>query len=163
VFLKNDLALLEMSLVQFAMSEAMKSGFEILTTPDMVKVCFCFCFCCCCFCECCFFYSLCRNLCCMLVDFVRGTTRFHSFSTLFLNEFFKRSDTNNQIYKLANNPFALVGTSEAAIAGMNANTILRNLPHKYCGYSHCFRREVLFLVVVCCFVVCCFFSFQLCI
>lgn len=37
MFLKRDLALLEMALVQLALNRAMRSGFEVMTTPDLVK------------------------------------------------------------------------------------------------------------------------------
>jgi seryl-tRNA synthetase len=52
-------------------------------------------------------------------------------------------DTEQQIYRLADDPLYLVGTSEVALASMHADEILDagRLPLRYVGYSPCFRRE----------------------
>jgi len=52
-------------------------------------------------------------------------------------------DTEQQIYRLADDPLYLVGTSEVALASLHAGEILdgARLPLRYAGYSACFRRE----------------------
>src|SRR5215218_2188173 len=52
-------------------------------------------------------------------------------------------DTEQQIYRLADDPLYLVGTSEVALASLHAGEILDGdrLPLRYAGFSSCFRRE----------------------
>src|SRR4051812_18330164 len=50
-------------------------------------------------------------------------------------------DTEQQIYRLADDPLYLVGTSEVPLASLHAGEILEGLPLRYAGYSPCFRRE----------------------
>ena len=52
-------------------------------------------------------------------------------------------DTEQQIYRLANDDLYLVGTSEVALASIHADEILdaEKLPLRYAGFSPCFRRE----------------------
>jgi len=52
-------------------------------------------------------------------------------------------DTEQQIYRLADDDLYLVGTSEVALASLHAGEILDGeaLPLRYAGYSPCFRRE----------------------
>jgi seryl-tRNA synthetase len=52
-------------------------------------------------------------------------------------------DTEQQIYRLADDPLYLAGTSEVALASLHAGQILDGdaLPLRYAGYSMCFRRE----------------------
>jgi seryl-tRNA synthetase len=52
-------------------------------------------------------------------------------------------DTEQQIYRLADDDLYLVGTSEVALASMHAGEILdaAQLPAQYAGFSPCFRRE----------------------
>ena len=52
-------------------------------------------------------------------------------------------DTEQQIYRLADDALYLVGTSEVALASMHAGEILdgARLPLRYAGLSPCFRRE----------------------
>jgi seryl-tRNA synthetase len=52
-------------------------------------------------------------------------------------------DTEQQIYRLADDPLYLVGTSEVALASLHAGEILdaSALPVRYAGFSPCFRRE----------------------
>ena len=52
-------------------------------------------------------------------------------------------DTEQQIYRLADDPLYLTGTSEVALASMHADQILAAaaLPLRYAGFSPCFRRE----------------------
>jgi seryl-tRNA synthetase len=52
-------------------------------------------------------------------------------------------DTEQQIYRLADDDLYLVGTSEVALASLHADEILdgSDLPRRYAGFSTCFRRE----------------------
>jgi seryl-tRNA synthetase len=52
-------------------------------------------------------------------------------------------DTEQQIYRLADDPLFLVGTSEVALASLHAGEIIDGaaLPLRYAGSSPCFRRE----------------------
>ena len=52
-------------------------------------------------------------------------------------------DTEQQIYRLADDPLYLAGTSEVALASLHAGQILDAgaLPLRYAGFSPCFRRE----------------------
>ena len=52
-------------------------------------------------------------------------------------------DTEQQIYRLADDDLYLVGTSEVALASLHADEILDAdaLPRRYAGFSSCFRRE----------------------
>jgi seryl-tRNA synthetase len=52
-------------------------------------------------------------------------------------------DTEQQIYRLADNDLYLVGTSEVALASMHRDEILAadQMPLRYAGFSSCFRRE----------------------
>jgi seryl-tRNA synthetase len=52
-------------------------------------------------------------------------------------------DTEQQIYRLADDDLYLTGTSEVALAGLNAGDIIdaADLPLRHAGFSPCFRRE----------------------
>ena len=52
-------------------------------------------------------------------------------------------DTEQQIYRLADDDLYLAGTSEVPLASMHAGEILGpgTLPRRYAGFSSCFRRE----------------------
>jgi seryl-tRNA synthetase len=52
-------------------------------------------------------------------------------------------DTEQQIYRLADDALYLTGTSEVALASLHAGEILdgERLPLRYAGFSSCFRRE----------------------
>ena len=52
-------------------------------------------------------------------------------------------DTEQQLYRLADDELFLAGTSEVALASLHAGEILdaEALPLRYAGFSSCFRRE----------------------
>jgi seryl-tRNA synthetase len=50
-------------------------------------------------------------------------------------------DTEQQIYRLADDPLYLVGTSEVPLASLHAGQIMGEVPRRYAGLSPCFRRE----------------------
>ncbi len=99
-YLRGDLALLELSLVTFALRELANRGFEPVIPPVLVRE---------------------RAL----------------YGTGFL------PDTEQQIYRLADDDLFLVGTSEVALASLHQDEILdaEMLPLRYAGFSTCFRRE----------------------
>ncbi|MDQ4041751.1 MAG: serine--tRNA ligase, partial [Actinomycetota bacterium] len=52
-------------------------------------------------------------------------------------------DTEQQIYRLADDDLYLIGTSEVPLASLHAGEVLDEaaLPRRYAGFSTCFRRE----------------------
>jgi seryl-tRNA synthetase len=52
-------------------------------------------------------------------------------------------DTEQQIYRVAEDDLYLAGTSEVALASLHAGEILEGgeVPRRYAGFSSCFRRE----------------------
>jgi seryl-tRNA synthetase len=50
-------------------------------------------------------------------------------------------DTEQQIYRLADDPLYLTGTSEVPLASLHAGEIMDTVPRRYAGFSPCFRRE----------------------
>lgn len=48
-----------------------------------------------------------------------------------------------QTYTIENSDLGLIATAEVTLAGIHADDTLeeKNLPRRYAGYSHCFRRE----------------------
>jgi seryl-tRNA synthetase len=50
-------------------------------------------------------------------------------------------DTEQQIYRLADDPLFLAGTSEVALASLHSGEIVDSVPLRYAGFSPCFRRE----------------------
>ncbi|MDX6699611.1 MAG: seryl-tRNA synthetase [Solirubrobacteraceae bacterium] len=50
-------------------------------------------------------------------------------------------DTEQQIYRLADDELFLIGTSEVPLASLHAEEVLDEVPRRYAGFSTCFRRE----------------------
>jgi seryl-tRNA synthetase len=50
-------------------------------------------------------------------------------------------DTEQQIYRLADDDLYLIGTSEVPLASLHADEVLEEVPRRYAGFSTCFRRE----------------------
>jgi seryl-tRNA synthetase len=50
-------------------------------------------------------------------------------------------DTEQQIYRLADDALYLSGTSEVPLASLHAGEIMDAVPRRYAGFSPCFRRE----------------------
>jgi len=97
-YLRGDLVMLELALVQWALTKLRGHGFEPVIPPVLVRE---------------------QAL----------------YGTGFL------PDTEQQIYRLADDDLYLVGTSEVALASLHADEILTELPLRYAGVSSCFRRE----------------------
>ncbi len=99
-YLIGDLVMLELALVQYALTKLRGEGFEPVVPPVLVRE-----------------HAL--------------------YGTGFL------PDTEQQIYRLADDDLYLVGTSEVALASLHRDEILDReaLPKRYAGFSPCFRRE----------------------
>jgi seryl-tRNA synthetase len=99
-YLRGDLVMVELALVQWVLHKLRGHGFEPVVPPVLVRE-----------------------------EALYGTG--------FL------PDTEQQIYRLADDPLYLVGTSEVALASLHAGEILdaEALPRRYAGFSPCFRRE----------------------
>jgi seryl-tRNA synthetase len=99
-YLRGEVALLEVTLVSYAMRKLLGEGFEPVIPPVLVRE---------------------RAL----------------FGTGML------PDTEQQIYRLAEDELYLVGTSEVSLASLHQDEILSAdvLPLRYAGFSTCFRRE----------------------
>lgn len=56
---------------------------------------------------------------------------------------FQPRGKESQIYNLEDSDLSLIGTSEITVAGYHQNETIKNnqLPLKYAGFSHCFRKE----------------------
>jgi seryl-tRNA synthetase len=52
-------------------------------------------------------------------------------------------DTEQQLYRLADDELYLIGTSEVSLASLHADEVIdaERLPLRYAGFSSCFRRE----------------------
>lgn len=99
-YLKGDLVMLELAIVQFMFDKLGGYGFTPVIPPVLVRE---------------------RAL----------------YGTGFL------PDTEQQIYRLADDDLYLTGTSEVALASLHDGEILSeaDLPLRYAGFSPCFRRE----------------------
>jgi seryl-tRNA synthetase len=99
-YLRGELALLELTLVRWAMQKLHEEGFEPVIPPVLVRE-----------------------------HALYGTGML--------------PDTEQQIYRLADDDLYLAGTSEVALASLHAGEILdaEQLPRRYAGFSPCFRRE----------------------
>lgn len=115
-FLKDQGALLELALIQYAISTCMKRGFRLMFTPDMS-------------------YSSYIQAC--------GFNPRNGDSALpiYTVQQEEKDDARPESHKRA-----LVGTAEVAIAAHYADTIIdvtkQPLPIKVVAFSHCFRPEV---------------------
>lgn len=100
-YLKNEGALLELALINYALDILREEGFEILLTPDLAR------------------------------------------SSFYLGTGYLPKGDEAQTYEIADSDLGLIATAEVALAGYHADEVLdsKNLPKKYAGLSHCFRRE----------------------
>ncbi len=113
-YLKNDLVLLEQSLIRFALDELAKKGFTIISPPFMIKK-----------------------------DYYTGVTALGDFEdALYKIADPKEASDDKSLERITDEMF-LISTSEHAIASMHAGEVFssKDLPLKYAGISPCFRRE----------------------
>ncbi|KAL9582874.1 MAG: hypothetical protein Q9203_005309 [Teloschistes exilis] len=114
-FLKNEGALLEQALVQYALSVAMKHGFSMVTPPSMV-------------------YSHIAGACGFQPRDQGGEQQSYVIA---------QEQRRASLDQEGKPEMAMAGTAEILFAGMKANTTLeaRNLPLKVVGASRCYRAE----------------------
>lgn len=100
-YLKNEAALLELALINYAFDLLIKEGFTPFITPDLAKE--------------------------RVIDGIGFNPR----------------GPESQIYLLEDEDLGLIGTSEITLGGYHAGQVLEeaDLPIRYAGFSHCFRRE----------------------
>lgn len=100
-FLYNEGALLELSLVHFAMDLLRKEGFTPVITPDLAN------------------------------------------SRSYLGTGYLPQGNEAQTYEIKGEDLGLIATAEVTLAGKHTDEVIleENLPIKYIGYSHCFRKE----------------------
>lgn len=113
-YLKNDLVLLEQSLLRFALDFFIKKGFTPISPPFMLRK-----------------------------EYYKGVTALGDFEdALYKISDPKEISGNNEYEKLEGELF-LISTSEHPMAAMHSDDIFpaSKLPLKYIGISPCFRRE----------------------
>lgn len=113
-YLKNDLVLLEQSLLRFALDFFIKKGFTPISPPFMLRK-----------------------------EYYKGVTALGDFEdALYKISDPKEISGNNEYEKLEDELF-LISTSEHPMAAMHSNEVFpaSKLPLKYVGISPCFRRE----------------------
>lgn len=100
-YLKNEGAMLEIALINYAMQFLHARGFAPIITPDIAR------------------------------------------EKYYLGTGYLPKGEEAQTYKIEESDQGLIATAEVTLAGYHADEILdqKNLPKKYGGYSHCFRRE----------------------
>lgn len=100
-YFKNELALLEFALIQYAFNKLIGKGFTPFSTPDIA-----------------------RNFA------MKGTG-------------YNPRGNEDQIYEITGEDASLIATAEITLGGYLANKTIdaKDLPIKYVGFSHCFRKE----------------------
>jgi seryl-tRNA synthetase len=122
VVFKNDGALLELALVNYALSKAARSGFTPMLTPDLGKASIV---------EGCGFNPRDGS---SQIYMVQGDATSKSSSS---------SGSISSSADVSEHQLSLLGTSEIALAGQHADKLFSpsQLPLKYAAFSHCFRKE----------------------
>lgn len=121
--MKNDAVLLELALVQWALSRAVAAGFTPIAPPDLAQV------------------SLVEG--CGFNPRPTAVSGSSSSSGSGGTDASKSGFLPSQVYSVADSSLALIGTAEIPLAGLHAGQILdpAALPLQYVGISHCFRHE----------------------
>ncbi|KAL9595533.1 MAG: hypothetical protein Q9219_006390 [cf. Caloplaca sp. 3 TL-2023] len=116
-YLKNQAALLEQALIQYAISVALKHGFSAVSPPSIV-------------------YTHIANACGFHPRDQGGEQQTYAIEQ-------KEGDPLSTPGTVANPGKTLAGTAEIPFAGMKANTIMheRELPIQIVGASRCYRAE----------------------
>jgi len=113
-YLKGDIALLEQSLIRFAIDELIKKGYMLIAPPLMLKK-----------------------------EYYRGVTAFGDFEEMLYKAADpKEAEADSNIEHVSDELF-MIATSEHPMAAMYAGKVLsaKELPKKFVGISPCFRRE----------------------
>ncbi len=113
-FLKGDLALLEQSLIRFAIDELTKKGFTLISPPFMIKK-----------------------------KYFRGAAPLGVFEDALYRTTEANETKAKEGYEKMEEDLFLIGTAEHAMVAMYADTTFsgKDLPMRYVGISPCFRRE----------------------
>ncbi|KAL8767611.1 MAG: hypothetical protein Q9209_005941 [Squamulea sp. 1 TL-2023] len=116
-FLKNEGALLEQALIQYALSIATKHGFSVRSPPSIV-------------------YSHIASACGFHPRDQGGEQQSYTVSQL-------EHQRPNEVIHEGKPELSLAGTAEIPFAGMNANSVMKDaeLPLKIVGASRCYRAE----------------------
>ncbi|MGC8651657.1 MAG: serine--tRNA ligase [Candidatus Micrarchaeia archaeon] len=112
-YLKGDLALLQHSLMRFAIDELIKKGYELIDPPLLLKK-----------------------------QYYKGVTALGDFEEM-LYRVGEPVESKGKGIEHVDEDLFLIATSEHPIAAMHANHVFaaKELPKRYVGYSPCFRRE----------------------
>ena len=112
-YLKGDLALLQHALMNFAIDELVKKGYELVEPPLMMKK-----------------------------QYYKGVTAMGDFEEMLYRAGEPKEAQGKSIEHMEDELY-LIATSEHPLAAMHANHVFsaKELPKKYVGYSPCFRRE----------------------
>ncbi len=113
-FLKGDIALLEQSLIRFAIDEMVSKGYMLIYPPLMLRK-----------------------------KYYRGVTALGDFEDMLYRIGDPKEVEGKKDYERVNDELFMIGTSEHTMAAMHADEVFsgNDLPLKYVGISPCFRRE----------------------
>lgn len=117
-YLKNEGALLELALVQYAMNKLFDAGFKPILPPVLIK----------------------KEVTNSLGYWQGMADERHSAN----ENYYLVKDSEEEGEKETENPLYLVGTGEHSVVPMHSGELLdeSELPKKYAAFSSCFRREV---------------------
>ncbi len=113
-YLKGDIALLEQSLIRFAVDRLVKKGYILIAPPLMLKK-----------------------------EYLRGAVPLGDFEEmLYMVSESKEAMEKKGIEHMGDDLF-MIGTAEHSIASLHAGQVFsaKELPKRYVGWSPCFRRE----------------------
>jgi seryl-tRNA synthetase len=113
-YLKGDLAMLEQSIIRFALDELVKKGYTAVAPPMMLKR-----------------------------EYYKGVTSFGDFEDVLYKVVDpKEIDEGRELERIADELY-LIATSEHAVASMYSDHVFsaRDLPKRFVAVSPCFRRE----------------------
>ena len=113
-YMKGDLALLEQSLIHFAINELTKKGYSLVAPPMMMRR-----------------------------EYYKGVTALGDFQEMLYKVGESTEAQGSKDAEHMDEELLMIGTSEHPIAAMHANQVFsaKDLPKKYIGFSPCFRRE----------------------
>ncbi|KAF9295464.1 seryl-tRNA synthetase [Mortierella antarctica] len=116
-YLKNEAALLELALIQFATQRAVRKGFMPVITPDVVRP--------------------------EVVQACGFQPRDEASQTYWVSTAAPGSTSKEAAHHHQHSALCLVATAEIALAGMNMNRVLEEsqLPMKLAGFGRAFRAE----------------------
>lgn len=113
-YLKGDIALLEQSLIRFAIDRLVKKGYILIAPPLMLKK-----------------------------EYLRGAVPLGDFEDMLYMVSESKEATAKKEIEHMNEDLFMIGTAEHAVAALHADQVFsaKELPRRYVGWSPCFRRE----------------------